>query len=215
METAAHPRFLFKPRTFGMMFVTLTSSASLRTGVVKTFRWATQVSQMETALDAATQHLFTSVVGRTLTGLSRDQYSFNGEPSAEDAGSLQLDFGTTLVTLKLRSDGESVTADTTAIELTPAFSLDDDSHCSWEIVDMLDSEPWSQLRGLTLRSVDAVVDVWQKHDSRYVSGWFLTFDGHHLCYMNWGDNARIMIDEPFPMADHDEVQTSRLSIAHV
>ena len=38
METAAHPRFLFKPRTFGMIFVTLTSSASLWTGVVKTFR---------------------------------------------------------------------------------------------------------------------------------------------------------------------------------
>ena len=43
METAAHPRFLFKPRTFGMMFVTLTSSASLRTGVVKTFRCAAQM----------------------------------------------------------------------------------------------------------------------------------------------------------------------------
>ena len=40
METAAHPRFLFKPRSFGKIFVTLTSSASLRTGVVKTFRCA-------------------------------------------------------------------------------------------------------------------------------------------------------------------------------
>ena len=40
METAAHPRFLFKPRTFGMIIVALTSSASLRTGVVKTFRCA-------------------------------------------------------------------------------------------------------------------------------------------------------------------------------
>ena len=43
METAAHPRFLFKPRTLGTTFVTLTSSASLRTGVVKTFRCATEV----------------------------------------------------------------------------------------------------------------------------------------------------------------------------
>ena len=43
METAAHPRFLFKPRTFGMIIVTLTSSASLWTGVVKTFRWASQI----------------------------------------------------------------------------------------------------------------------------------------------------------------------------
>ena len=38
METAAHPRSLFKPRTFGKMFVTLSSSASLWSGVVKTFR---------------------------------------------------------------------------------------------------------------------------------------------------------------------------------
>ena len=41
METAAHPRFLFKPRTFGMIFVTFTSSSSLWTGVVNTFRCAT------------------------------------------------------------------------------------------------------------------------------------------------------------------------------
>ena len=38
METAAHPRSLFKRRSFGKIFVTLTSPASLRTGVVKTFR---------------------------------------------------------------------------------------------------------------------------------------------------------------------------------
>ena len=34
-----HLRFLFKSRTFGMIFVTLTSFASLRTGAVKTFRY--------------------------------------------------------------------------------------------------------------------------------------------------------------------------------
>ena len=35
METAAHPRFLFKPRTFGMIVVTLTSSASFVVGCRK------------------------------------------------------------------------------------------------------------------------------------------------------------------------------------
>ena len=45
METAAHPRTLFKPRTFGMIFVTLTSSASLWTGVVKTFRCADEANR--------------------------------------------------------------------------------------------------------------------------------------------------------------------------
>ena len=38
LQRHGHPRFLFKSRTFGMIFVTLTSSASLWTGVVKTFR---------------------------------------------------------------------------------------------------------------------------------------------------------------------------------
>ena len=49
METAAHPRTLFKPRTLGTIFVTLTSSASLRTGVVKTFRCATSSNQLDTS----------------------------------------------------------------------------------------------------------------------------------------------------------------------
>ena len=46
METAAHPRTLVEPRTFGMIFVTLTSSASLRSGVAKTFRYTTYRNAM-------------------------------------------------------------------------------------------------------------------------------------------------------------------------
>ena len=41
METAAHPRTLFKRRTFGKMIATLTSFTSLWTGVVKNFRCGT------------------------------------------------------------------------------------------------------------------------------------------------------------------------------
>ena len=48
METAAHPRSLFKPRTFGMMILTLTSSASLWSGVVKTFRCLSLAYRMRT-----------------------------------------------------------------------------------------------------------------------------------------------------------------------
>ena len=48
METAAHPRSLFKPRTFGIISVTLTSSASVRAGVVKSSRYATSTNLMET-----------------------------------------------------------------------------------------------------------------------------------------------------------------------
>ena len=39
METAAHPRILFKRRTIGKISMTRTSSASLWTGVLKTFRY--------------------------------------------------------------------------------------------------------------------------------------------------------------------------------
>ena len=46
-ETAAHPRILFKPRTLGTIPVTPTSSASLRAGVVKTFRCPGRVRQMD------------------------------------------------------------------------------------------------------------------------------------------------------------------------
>ena len=46
METAAHPRTLFKPRKLGTIFVTLTSSASLWTGVVKTFRCTSQMQSI-------------------------------------------------------------------------------------------------------------------------------------------------------------------------
>ena len=60
METAAHPRILFKPRTFGMIFVTLRSSASLRTGVVKTFRCADEAFTMPLSAEQ-TQKLFRSL----------------------------------------------------------------------------------------------------------------------------------------------------------
>ena len=45
METAAHPRTLFKSRSPGMMSMTFTSSALLRTGVVKTFRCADEANR--------------------------------------------------------------------------------------------------------------------------------------------------------------------------
>ena len=168
---------------------------------------------MDSELDTATERLFASVVGTPLIGLARHQYSFNGEPFTEDAGPLQLQFVETAITLKLRGDGQSVTADTKAFDLPPAFSLDSDAHCSWAHVNMFDSEQWSRLRNQTLRVVDAIVDTWLNDNTSYVSGWFLTFDDNHLCYINWGDNARIMLDEPFPMTDHDDFQTSRQAVA--
>ena len=170
---------------------------------------------METGLDTAIERLFASLAGQALTGLARDQYSFNGEPCSEDAGSLQLQFGTAIVTLKLCGDGQSVTADAKPLQITKPFSLDADSHCSWEFVDMLNTEPWSRLRGQTLRSAEAVVDTWRNDNSSYVSGWFLTFDTNHLCYINWGDNARITFDEPFPMSEHVDFETSRQLLAKV
>ena len=62
METAAHPRFLFKPRTFGMISVTLTSSALLWTGVVKTFRCAATHRTMEIIFELLAQLVLEIVV---------------------------------------------------------------------------------------------------------------------------------------------------------
>ena len=69
METAAHPRFLFKPRTLGMISVTLTSSASLRSGVVKTFRCTLIVALIRRLL----QRLLSPCV--TLDGTERQFWS--------------------------------------------------------------------------------------------------------------------------------------------
>ena len=63
METAAHPRILLKPRTFGKIFVTFSSSASLRTGVVKTFRCANEaIPMVRTLFLVAGLQLFGSMV---------------------------------------------------------------------------------------------------------------------------------------------------------
>ena len=62
METAAHPRSLFKPRTFGKMFVTLSSSASLWSGVVKTFRCAATHRTMEIIFELLAQLVLEIVV---------------------------------------------------------------------------------------------------------------------------------------------------------
>jgi len=69
METAAHPRTLFMPRSNGMIFVTLSSSASLRTGVVKTFRCQC-LMPLQTKDSRSLVHWFLKVASITLRTLA-------------------------------------------------------------------------------------------------------------------------------------------------
>jgi hypothetical protein len=168
---------------------------------------------MEVVLDTSIERLFASVIGLPLTALARNQYVFNGEPCPDDAGSLQLHFETTTITLKLVGDGQSVTAVNKPIELTPPFSLASDSHCAWSIVDLFGSAPWSHLANQPLRAVDGIIGTWPDNDGAYIMGWLFSFDRHHFCYINWGDNSRILFDESPPFEHCDKIQTSTLPIA--
>ena len=75
METAAHPRFLFKPRTLGTIFVTLTSSASLRSGVVKTFRYPHETLGMDAERPPADQGRTEIAMQHFSLGLTADEYA--------------------------------------------------------------------------------------------------------------------------------------------
>jgi hypothetical protein len=136
------------------------------------------------------------VVGATLRGLARDQYLFNGRPSRDCDGALEMRFDGRAVLLFLARDGESVRAAAGELEIAPAFVLDSGDACAWERVDLgLDSE-FGRLIGRAILRVEAVIDAWPEPvGMEVVRGWVVQFVGDDfLAYLNVGDDSRLLLN---------------------
>jgi hypothetical protein len=137
------------------------------------------------------------VVGATLRGLARDQYLFNGRPSQDCDGTLEMRFDGRTVLLFLARDGESVRAAAGELEITPAFTLDSGDACAWERVDLgLDGE-FRRLVGRAVSRVEAVIDAWPEPVGvEVVRGWVVRFaGGDFLAYLNVGDDSRLLLNQ--------------------
>ncbi|MCA9918887.1 MAG: hypothetical protein KC445_13090 [Anaerolineales bacterium] len=139
-----------------------------------------------------------AAIGRTVAELARDQYYFNNEPSGTDNGSLEvrLDDGN-VITLRLAGDGQSVRADAQPLKITPPFSLSENAHCSWRRVELTALSDFASLRGQKLNAIEAIIEIWKdQNSSGYINGWVLHFEaGDFVCYFNYGDEARILLNE--------------------
>ncbi len=143
-------------------------------------------------LDAASQ-----CVGLVLLGVARSRYIFDGEPTEDDFGELELAFrdGIT-VTLHLATNGESVRSSVRQMRLPDPFDIDSSGsgRCEWERVDLATVQPWAKLVGRRVAAVDAVIDG-RVGDPGYdfLVGWRLRFDpGGSFLYFNNGDAAAVM-----------------------
>ncbi len=137
------------------------------------------------------------VVGASLRGLARDQYLFNGRPSKDCDGSLEMRFDGRAVLLFLARDGESVRAAVGELEIAPPFALDSGDTCAWERVDLgLDCE-FGRLVSRTVVRVEAVIDAWAEPVGvEVVRGWVVRFaGGDFLAYLNFGDDSRLQLNQ--------------------
>ncbi|MFL1503821.1 hypothetical protein ACI77J_21320 [Pseudomonas sp. O64] len=137
------------------------------------------------------------LVGQRLRELSHDQYYFNDEKSVDDIGSLEWRCDDLAhVTMYLLSDGESVGADLSALEIAEAFELDDASSCSWRRENLFASLSVPSLVGKVITEVHGVIDVARDQTASLV-GFNITFEtGDYLTYLNQGDDAAVLINEP-------------------
>ena len=135
-------------------------------------------------------------VGLVLSGAARSRYVFDGEPTEDDFGELELRFRDGLtVTLYLASNAESVRSSVRQMRLPEPFDIDSpgEGRCEWERVDLATEPSWAELIDRRVAAVDAVIDG-RVGDPGYdfLAGWRLRFDpdGSFL-YFNNGDDAAV------------------------
>ena len=138
-----------------------------------------------------------SLVGQRLRELSHDQYYFSDEKNVGDIGSLEWRCDDLAhVTMYLLSDGESVGADLSALEIPEAFELDDASSCSWRRENLFASLSVPSLEGKVITEVHGVIDVASDQTASLVA-FKITFEtGDYLIYLNQGDDGAVLINEP-------------------
>ena len=152
--------------------------------------------------------------GKTIVSLCRDRYYFNAEPDDKDEGSLEIKFSdSTYLTFDLASDGESVHANKKALAINQPFEVEEGAYCSWERYYLTDFEPWSNLKGLILKSVDAVIECWKDlNGNESLIGWVLRFEnGDFITYWNCGDDSKILFNDLPPTEENIEAKIEILS----
>jgi hypothetical protein len=154
--------------------------------------------------------VFESYIGGTLQSLTFAQYHFNGEPSGNDIGSLELGFGASrFLLLSLSADGETVTASHDRLVIQPGFTLGEESGFTSESggrCDWLRTECDSGFIGQRLSRVDAQVD--RINDSEpFTSGWVLRFDYGFFGYHNFGDDAHLLYNQEPPPCERVTTST--------
>lgn len=148
------------------------------------------------------------LVGVTLQGLARDQHLFNGCPSSEHHGSLEMRLDGRTVLLFLDNDGESVRAAAAALKITPPFALDSGSACAWERVDLGRDPEFGRLVGQAVVRVEAVIDSWKEPAGvEVVSGWVVRFaGGDFFAYLNIGDDSQVLLNQ-LPLHSDPAIRT--------
>ena len=74
--------------------------------------------------------IFEPFIGAALQSLTFAQYCYNGEPSGDDIGPLELGFGSSgYLLLTIASDGESVLASHDRLTMQAGFDLEDGARC--------------------------------------------------------------------------------------
>ena len=148
------------------------------------------------------------VVWATLRGLARDQYHFNGRPSHESDGTLEMRFDGQTVVLYLAGDGDSVRAATGDLKITLAFTLESGDSCVWDRLDLSTDGEFGPLIGRTVSRVEAVIDSWPgRGGGEVVNGWVVHFaGGDFLAYLNVGDDSRLLVNQ-LPLNSDPAVRT--------
>ncbi|WP_236190755.1 hypothetical protein [Pseudomonas pharyngis] len=134
--------------------------------------------------------------GQRLAELLHDQYYFNEEKCLSDVGPLLWRCDEhQKVAMYLLSDGESVGADESYLELPTPFALDAASVCSWRRENLLRNRSALFLEGKIITAVQGVVDE-EEGGEVWLVGFQVAFEtGDYLIYLNQGDDAVVLINE--------------------
>ena len=90
------------------------------------------------------------------------------------------------------------------------FDVTPSQTSSWKKMDV--SDVLSDFIGKKITDIQEVVEVWKPKKTEYIAGYRICVHDRFLVYLNWGDSAKLIVDELPDIERNDEYRSFLRSI---
>ena len=156
--------------------------------------------------EAREDHILTlqKHIGKAVLALRNVLYLFNGEVDAEDFGDFEIETESGVCHLTLLGDGQSVAAIEGPAKVSDTIIDSQNQTATWRKTDIV--QGLNHFLNQRIVKIEEVIERGKSDHTDSVIGYRLSFAIGYLVYMNWGDDAKLMINNHPVFDSNDQSQ---------